>query len=1090
MMKRFVLLSDLHAHPWSAFATGDGLDNSRLKRSLNILDASLQRAQEEDIPWVFAGDLVHTAGYSLNTVMTGIAQILAQCPEVPKLMVWGNHDARGIGGKINLEQTCLATLVYAGIKNLFILDPSVATYFESIQAIGVSPVECGGITFHGAGYQPNISLLELGIESDVGIYHQTVRGSHAPNGYRFDEGIDPDELRKRHHLSIVGHIHHPQQMGTNAHVIGDVSALELDNHSILIPGSPEHHNFGDRDEHGWWIVTLPSQNTKDTHKVEASPAIEFVPGGSPKFLTVDTPAGVVKDDGNFYRVRTVAVGEHVPDGVHIVSPSPTIVETRDTLRGVSEAEQVVRIWLDANTPPKGTREEHLKTGLELLVAQEPARLRDMRVTNLSLHNFCCFADQQIVLFGRTTKGLGADEVIRWGETECIVRATLKHEEEELFVTRRRGATGHTLSVTIGLIGTGESKSWEATSVTEMTAKLNRYLGITPEIFRNLAYFSQEELILFSSATDGERKNVLTDLIGLTAYQAAAVNATALAAAKQDTMKVQQARAITLQEQIEQQKETVQQNYARWQDWEKNHEQLLGVAEQYEEDLIEEHERLNEEEQERRTRVDGFAYTMIEDYRIAREAEREEREEEMRAELSTTNEAERAVVQAQLDLQIEKATKGFASLTDAHAAVAILPQTEEALASQQELIDRLNNSLAACNLELATNSARLEGMMKQISLAETELERAEKAFDAGICPTCKRPITKAHTNTCLFPLIDRVASHKEEYGLEKIEVRKSKDAKDEREKELEGANAHAAELRAEILRLQDVDRELKRVTVLQQELKQIYPVSDDVLTARVTEQIDHLVNLYIMKQRARVAQVALVTGARTAARVRQLAVAKTQQQELRDAMNPHKAAYAEALTQLRTIEGSHKTTEIAVIHAARMAAIYDYWRVGFSKQGLQSLLMEEIAKLFNDNRGNIFPLLTQGVYDVQFSTLSTTRKGELRERTDFYIYEHGKQVPYGTLSGGQRRRVDIGIMLVLTQAVATWMGTQGVLGLLILDEVFGFLDASGAEGLLAALGQINEQVPTIYVMTHDAALQSLIPNAIHVEQNAEGISEVV
>ncbi|KKK93131.1 hypothetical protein LCGC14_2695930, partial [marine sediment metagenome] len=107
---RFVLLSDLHSHPWSAFSKGDGLKNTRLRRSLNILEASLQRAEAVGVPWAFAGDLVHTAGYALNTVLAAIIEIFLRYPDVPKIVVWGNHDARGIGGSITVDQTVWASL--------------------------------------------------------------------------------------------------------------------------------------------------------------------------------------------------------------------------------------------------------------------------------------------------------------------------------------------------------------------------------------------------------------------------------------------------------------------------------------------------------------------------------------------------------------------------------------------------------------------------------------------------------------------------------------------------------------------------------------------------------------------------------------------------------------------------------------------------------------------------------------------------------------------------------------------------------------------------------------------------------------------
>ncbi|KKL24590.1 hypothetical protein LCGC14_2413800, partial [marine sediment metagenome] len=513
-MKRFVTLADLHAHPWSAFSKGDGLRNSRLLRTLTVLEDSLQYAQEHDLPWLFAGDLIHTAGYGLNVVLAGVTEILVRYETVRKAVVWGNHDARGIGGRITVEQTILASLVRMGIT---MLDPSI-----------VPKVEFAGLTIAGAGYQPRLDLLEFAPPADVGLYHQTLRGALTPDNFRFEEGLAPEELLSRYRLSIVGHTHHPQQIEAP---LGQ---------GILIPGSPEQHNFGDYGDHGWWVVTLPE---------EGNPQLEFIPGGSPEFRTVETPKDVCAD-GHFYRVRTVPPGATLPDDVIAIAPTPTTVEHRDTLRGVVDSEHILQIWLKTQPPSNGVNADaYLAAGRNLLNAQDPIRLRNVRLTGLHLKNFCCFEDQRLsiqeglwlilghgrdypsngagksslvgealywLLFGRTTKGLSADDVIRWGATECEVTAELLEDSTRLTITRHRGPEGHTL--TILQEDAEQSILWEATSVNEMTTKLSHYLGVTQEIFRNLAYFSQEKLMLFSAATDGERKNVLADLIGLGAYQ--------------------------------------------------------------------------------------------------------------------------------------------------------------------------------------------------------------------------------------------------------------------------------------------------------------------------------------------------------------------------------------------------------------------------------------------------------------------------------------------------------------------------------------------------------------------------------------------
>jgi len=198
----------------------------------------------------------------------------------------------------------------------------------------------------------------------------------------------------------------------------------------------------------------------------------------------------------------------------------------------------------------------------------------------------------------------------------------------------------------------------------------------------------------------------------------------------------------------------------------------------------------------------------------------------------------------------------------------------------------------------------------------------------------------------------------------------------------------------------------------------------------------------------------------------------------------------AAEHLRAAEARLDTRKRERLAMEQQAALYEYWRHGFSKQGIQSLLMDEVAGAFNENRGAILPALTQGVYDVQFSTQSRTKAGEQRERTEFKVYEHGMLVPYESLSGGQRRRIDVGVMLTLVKAISTWMHVPGSLGLLVLDEVFGFLDASGAEGLMEALRDVQSVVPAIYAISHDQQLQALFSGTVMVEQDEFGVSRIV
>ena len=946
------------------------------------------------------------------------------------------------------------------------------------------------------------------------------------------EGLDPEVLWKRHRLSIVGHIHHPQQIDAPY------------GRGILIPGSPEHHNFGDHGDRGWWVISIPEEGGEhsddcslaineglgcDCAAADENPQLEFVSGGSPEFLTVDTPADIQRDD-NFYRVRTMAPGERLPEGVAAVAPTPTVVKHRDTLRGVAEVEQVLQVWLKEQPPEEGDIEEYLAAGRELLVSQEPTNLRDVRLISLSLQDFCCFADETLdvkegvwlitgrgrdypsngagkstlvgealywLLFGRTTKGQSADEVLRWGADTCEVCAVFGEGQGELHVTRQRGPDGHTLSIASlsypSIHGeVQEPVAWEATSVNEMTAKLGKYLGITPEIFQNLAYFSQEKLLLFSSATDGERKNVLADLIGLQAYQ----NASSAAGAEVSEQGREHLRVTTkiemLEEQLVQAVNAVSDTESLQEVWEATKKIDIGQAKKALQQLEQEGMIIIDRGANEVVRCTNVAKDMIATHEVMLKAQRPKMEEDIRK-LGTEEYLEKFGA-----LKVRLATHtslvlglGFPSIEAAGTAAASIPLHQQALIEYEEDTElrELVRKAAANKVGAQTELVHLE---KNNLEAAQQLSKAQESLSQGICPTCEQPISEHHRQKCLVPLALR------KKDLE-IQVTKKMEAV-EVLVALEGAKIRQYEdvsqkirnLRSLLAQLNKADVELREISYLEKQIEGIAEgtIPQQVIDEKITTEIAAGMATYTREQEDLVEQARRTVVEQQKEQQARIKQAQEYLARLQKETNPQEAPLKTAKKAQAHTEKYLATHREEILGIQKTTAIYEYWRTGFSKQGLQSLLVEEVAVRFNANRANIFPLLTQGIYDVQFSTLSKTRAGELREKTEFLVYEHGKPIPYGALSGGQRRRIDIGIMLVLTQAVAQWMGTRGVLGLLILDEVFGFLDASGAEGLLAALTQVKEQVPTIYVITHDTHLQSMVPNIIEVVQDANGISKVV
>src|SRR5699024_4710894 len=85
--------------------------------------------------------------------------------------------------------------------------------------------------------------------------------------------------------------------------------------------------------------------------------------------------------------------------------------------------------------------------------------------------------------------------------------------------------------------------------------------------------------------------------------------------------------------------------------------------------------------------------------------------------------------------------------------------------------------------------------------------------------------------------------------------------------------------------------------------------------------------------------------------------------------------------------------------------------------------------------------------------------------------------YNSNSTGERKRIDLAISLALQDLVMT--RAEGKLNLLLYDEVFDGLDAVGCENAIQLLQEIQEGVPSVFVITHNDILKSYFENTLTV-----------
>lgn len=267
-MSSAIIVSDLHAHAWSRFATvgPDGV-NSRFRDLLDVLDqieASIIARQPEFL--LLLGDLTHRRGFVQFSTYTPIMQWILAMQERHSLHVIaipGNHDveSRGVHS--------LGPLALAGVT--VIDEPEWIRLGGIGRALFVPFIhdQDVGAVFREpprAGY---------GHESGLAFCHYALDGTPLTSEYQLDSSLRLSDLEHFDRV-IAGHVHQPNAIG-----------------KFQYTGAVMHFDFGDRGPRFAWHLTRVGQTVM----------MESISLSSPSFVTATYPRiPAAPERGGFLRV--------------------------------------------------------------------------------------------------------------------------------------------------------------------------------------------------------------------------------------------------------------------------------------------------------------------------------------------------------------------------------------------------------------------------------------------------------------------------------------------------------------------------------------------------------------------------------------------------------------------------------------------------------------------------------------------------------------------------------------------------------------------------------------------------------------------
>jgi DNA repair exonuclease SbcCD nuclease subunit len=225
-MSKFIVFSDLHAHPFRQFSE----NGSRLENCLGVISDVFHYANEHGCKIIlFCGDMFHEPGKISTIAFNKLVGILNRMhemyPEIRMIAISGNHDQQGRNTLDTPSQSAMEALAEAV--------PEVITIWDNCADL-VEGVHICGIPYYE--FPEDFSrVLEGMVESipldtpSILMMHQVPTGSVDP----IPAQIDSRDIRFGGFSVVLnGHIHRHQSI----------------RNTFITVGSPLHQDLGDIDQ--------------------------------------------------------------------------------------------------------------------------------------------------------------------------------------------------------------------------------------------------------------------------------------------------------------------------------------------------------------------------------------------------------------------------------------------------------------------------------------------------------------------------------------------------------------------------------------------------------------------------------------------------------------------------------------------------------------------------------------------------------------------------------------------------------------------------------------------------------------------------
>jgi DNA repair exonuclease SbcCD ATPase subunit len=371
---------------------------------------------------------------------------------------------------------------------------------------------------------------------------------------------------------------------------------------------------------------------------------------------------------------------------------------------------------------------------------------------------------------------------------------------------------------------------------------------------------------------------------------------------------------------------------------------------------------------------------------------------------------------------------------------IVEQAKKLRTLQRQLEDTVSKSLREAQQDVMSVQGSIRTIHHKIASLESSLKKMKRMEDTE-CPTCLQLIPKEHTQ--------RLMQETEALLAGEQEVLKKED--DTYEALLEKSH--------ELSTKQD------RV---QKNWDKIYALDQKISETRVAEECCRQQRTDLQKATAEVEY------------------RRKNFYSLRQAQNASSNPFGEkiknASKKMATVKKALNKALKKVSEAETAVKHLEFWLEGFSNKGLKSYILSAVTPYMNEQAERYSQILTDGKLQITFSTQTTLRSGDLREKFSVSVENKFGAEAYQGNSGGERARANLIINFVVSDLVAS--RAKNSYPQRFFDEPFESLDAEGLEAVMELLQEMTKTCGTIFVVTHQPEMQAAFSKVLHVVKDGK------